>query len=638
MRYPWIIAAAASLALAACDGIEAPTAPSELKPAFAISPAPAGAIIVNDGGADCPAGAVATYSTIGAAVAAAPRFSTIYVCPGSYPEAVTISDILWVFGPQYDRDARFRSGEPEAVVGAAGGGFRIQSDQVSIRGFTIRNVTGAPGIEASGSLLVIWNNIIEDNTLGIRLETVSPYNSSVFANVFRNNNAPGTDSGWAIYSDQGAFATSISSNSFTGHANGPMTFRGPAGSQSRLSISGNQIDNDGVMEFYRITTLGLEANIITNATGDALLIGGGITTANIYYISFLGGAGTAIRIEDDGSGANSGFYIHDNCFVGNAGALDVSAAAYSGGLYGRRNWWGQASGPDVNGSGPGTGQSVADPDGVVDYSSWQTVAPWGCEAADDEGPLTSAVSASINPVAVGASFDLSALVDDATTGGSEIASAEYSVNGGAWMPLVASDGAFSDVSEYVGGSVTAPAQASVETICVRGADDAGNTGAPECLVVAVYDPSAGFVSGGGWIQSGVGSCQLTAGCAPADGKATFGFVARYQKGASVPTGATQFLFAAAGFQFSSTAYDWLVVSGASARFKGTGTVNGSGDYGFLLTATDGQVNGGGGTDLLRLKVWDRATDQVVYDNQAGDADDAAPVTALGGGSVVVHAN
>ena len=42
---------------------------------------------------------------------------------------------------------------------------------------------------------------------------------------------------------------------------------------------------------------------------------------------------------------------------------------------------------------------------------------------------------------------------------------------------------------------------------------------------------------------------------------TFGFVARYHPGASVPSGNTEFQFHAAGLKFKSTSYEWLVVSG-----------------------------------------------------------------------------
>ena len=158
-------------------------------------------------------------------------------------------------------------------------------------------------------------------------------------------------------------------------------------------------------------------------------------------------------------------------------------------------------------------------------------------------------------------------------------------------------------------------------------------GSDEYKYVVVYDPNGSFVTGGGWIQS-------VAGAYPADpglvGKATFGFVSKYKKGMTVPTGETEFQFQVANLHFNSQSYDWLVVAGARAQFKGTGVINGSGNYGFLLTAVDGQVSGGGGADKFRIKIWDRPTGQVVYDNQMGVSDDVDPDTTIGGGSIVIH--
>ena len=81
----------------------------------------------------------------------------------------------------------------------------------------------------------------------------------------------------------------------------------------------------------------------------------------------------------------------------------------------------------------------------------------------------------------------------------------------------------------------------------------------------MYDPSAGFVTGGGRIDSPVNTDYryMRAG-----GRATFGFVAKYQKGATVPVGNTAFQFTAGGLDFTSTSYDWLVVSGSTAQYKG----------------------------------------------------------------------
>jgi PKD domain len=149
--------------------------------------------------------------------------------------------------------------------------------------------------------------------------------------------------------------------------------------------------------------------------------------------------------------------------------------------------------------------------------------------------------------------------------------------------------------------------------------------------VVVYDPSAGFVTGGGWIDSPLGaySADLTL-----TGKANFGFVAKYKKGQSTPDGNTQFQFQAGNLNFHSTSYDWLVVAGANAKFKGVGTINGQGSYNFMITATDGNLLGGGHVDGFRIKIWDAGG--VIYDNQMGQNDDSTSTTNLGGGSIVIH--
>jgi hypothetical protein len=150
----------------------------------------------------------------------------------------------------------------------------------------------------------------------------------------------------------------------------------------------------------------------------------------------------------------------------------------------------------------------------------------------------------------------------------------------------------------------------------------------------VYDPSGGFVTGGGWIWSPAGAY---ADDETLEGKANFGFVAKYKKGANVPDGQTEFVFTAGNLNFHSSSYDWLVVAGAKAMFKGTGTVNGAGNYGFMLSAVDAAQTPSTDVDLFRIKIWDKDSgDDVVYDNQLGDAEDAVPTTAIGGGSIIVH--
>lgn len=141
-------------------------------------------------------------------------------------------------------------------------------------------------------------------------------------------------------------------------------------------------------------------------------------------------------------------------------------------------------------------------------------------------------------------------------------------------------------------------------------------------MVVVYDPSGGFVTGGGWMWSPQGACIA----APAlEGKANFGFVSKYRRGATVPTGQTEFVFETGGLDFHSSSYEWLVVNtaGSSAQFKGSGTINGAGDYKFMLWAGDAAP------DTFRIKIWQEDGDElVIYDNGFSQP--------IEGGSIIVH--
>jgi hypothetical protein len=189
------------------------------------------------------------------------------------------------------------------------------------------------------------------------------------------------------------------------------------------------------------------------------------------------------------------------------------------------------------------------------------------------------------------------------------------------VTFVWDDGTETSVTPTTAGQASATKVYSapgVYGLTLRVADVRGNKTERHFDYVVVYDSNGGFVTGGGWITSPAGAYAANPSLS---GKASFGFVAKYLKGANVPTGNTEFQLHFATFKFQSTDYQWLVVSGAKAQYKGSGTINGAGNYGFLLTATDGQVTGGGGTDKFRIKIWSKASGGVVYDNAMGSSDD-----------------
>ena len=152
-------------------------------------------------------------------------------------------------------------------------------------------------------------------------------------------------------------------------------------------------------------------------------------------------------------------------------------------------------------------------------------------------------------------------------------------------------------------------------------------------MVVVYDPNGGSVTGGGWFDSPAGALVANPSLI---GRANFGFTSRYHSGTNVPDGQTEFQFKAGNLNFHSSSYEWLVVAGAKAQFKGSGTINGSGAYDFMLTVIDGQISGGGGVDKFRIRIWDSNGGGLVYDNKVGGAVNDDPTTVIRGGSIVIH--
>ena len=232
-------------------------------------------------------------------------------------------------------------------------------------------------------------------------------------------------------------------------------------------------------------------------------------------------------------------------------------------------------------------------------------------------PTINSIVVPLDPVPVGTSITTSA--DVTYLGSLSALTAEWTWGDGSTSkPQVSSNFETSHVYNSAG----------IYTIKLTVTDTDGRSETKEALnYVVVYDPQGGFVTGGGWINSPAGAYvsdkTLT-------GKATFGFVSKYEKGAIVPTGKTEFQFNVADLNFHSENYDWLVVADSKAKFKGTGTINGEGNYGFMVSAVDGAV------DKFRMKIWEKESGNTIYDNEMGTGEDSDPSIAISGGSIIVH--
>ena len=244
-------------------------------------------------------------------------------------------------------------------------------------------------------------------------------------------------------------------------------------------------------------------------------------------------------------------------------------------------------------------------------------------------PIINSVSGPAGPVAINTSVTVSAAFSDGATGDTHTC-------GVSWDDGAAPVAGTINAAASTCAASRSYATAGVYQVGFTITDDDGLSATAAFQYVVVYDPSAGFVTGRGRIDSPAGAFTSNPTLV---GPASFGFVSRYRKGETIPTGDTEFTFAVANVAFQSTSYEWLVVAGARAQYKGVGTMNGIAGYGFLLTAIDGQAKGGGGTDRFRVKIWRLADEAVVYDNGLGGSDDldSASPQVIASGAVVINA-
>ncbi len=325
----------------------------------------------------------AAYYTIQSAVNAASAGSTVLVCPGVYPETVTVTKTLTLLGAQHGVDARTRTNTRESNV-VASVGFDIQADNVTVDGFSITD-SGRPGVTLSGAGnhdgVQILNDIIRDHSIGLYFNAGGNHVTVRF-NLFDSNNRPDLNNGMGIYGDNGIDDLVIDQNKFTGHTRAAMFF---SGGQVATAITHNQFVNDGSIILSRVTGARIEGNSITRATSDAIRFISGVDGAKLSCNRIENSAGSALRLV--GANTSTNLHFNNNDLRGNQFGLKLDPGAYTtlgGRLDATNNWWGTATGPDdAQGRNPGgTGDKLNDPDGVVDYVAFR---PDSLPDSDNDG-------------------------------------------------------------------------------------------------------------------------------------------------------------------------------------------------------------------------------------------------------------
>jgi nitrous oxidase accessory protein NosD len=304
------------------------------------------------------------FATIQEGVNAVDPFGTVVVAPGIYNENVTVSGkTVQLHGAQYGIDARDRiiTPVPESVIN---GTVFLQSNKSVIDGFTVQNVVGNPGIFTSPSFSGYWiaNNIVQNNTFGIYINSNGALYSQIKRNVIRNNTQPGAASGNGIYSDQGLSNLIVTENFLTGHdpQNAAGINFGAVTADSNIYIARNFLFQDSSIALANTTNVLISENCLIGIAASAIFFGGGSTLTDIEG-NVIQDNNTGINVTTFfAASENTELRVKSNNIEGNINGLVVQLNSYNGMLDATNNYWGAPDGP--SGIGPGSGDSIINND------------------------------------------------------------------------------------------------------------------------------------------------------------------------------------------------------------------------------------------------------------------------------------
>ncbi|MEV7557650.1 right-handed parallel beta-helix repeat-containing protein [Streptomyces sp. NPDC089795] len=233
----------------------------------------------------------ATYSTIGAAVAAAVAGDTVHVCPGIYNEIVEVNKANLILEGESTLPAncdQFAAPDPavdsviEATSPSGEGIVNLREDGIRFQGFTVQNNQGSTlggyGINTvvGHSGYLITGNVIQGNPAGMYYNTSGATQSQVTRNCIRLNNTgfqsqPAAGNG--IYSDQGLDNALIDNNAFFQNRNGAITLD-KFQNVVRVNIHHNvSHQDDALLNIFRSNDSVVADNQAVGNTGAAVFVG-----------------------------------------------------------------------------------------------------------------------------------------------------------------------------------------------------------------------------------------------------------------------------------------------------------------------------------------------------------------------------
>jgi hypothetical protein len=504
----------------------------------------------------------------------------------------------------------YSSEEPIRILagfGAKGGtGLLIEGNYID--GGPNVNAQFGRGMYVGGTSGIIQDNVIENANYGIQY---MPYDNATAGLIQRNTVSASYIGLYNNFQTKGAAQVTWEQNEVTVAPN-PQT-----GTSASVDFAWT---TPVVFHGIYVNTFGTQGTgdaptaLFQNNTINAANPGG--TTSTVFY---------AVYLNNSAAGATA--ILENNSFTGytvgvartTGGTQDATAAMVTATC----NWWGSSDLATVT-TAAGAADSFipylnsgTDNDPAIGFQPVPGACVPPCEISSVDA------SASSTPVPLGSDATLTATVSPAVAG----VTVEFYLDGVSVGTAITNGDGIATLGPISGLSVHVyKVEAKVGTC------------ASSVAYLPVFDPSASFVTGGGWITSPEGA--LTAD-PNVTGRANFGFVSRYKRGkngfTSEVDGNTEFQFNAGNLNFESTMHESgsLVISGSRATYRGTGTINGQTGFKFMLVAIDGNWNGQSNPDRFRIKI-STTSDVVIYDNELGKDENTEDATILGGGSIVIH--
>ena len=313
----------------------------------AIVAPPAGAVVVGTLSASCPSPA---FTTINAAIAASPAGSTIYVCAGTYPEAVMVTKSVTLLGAQFGVSATTGRTDPsqETTIDAPAGAD-VTYDGAStgtLSGFSLigdgkdaGNNNGIVALQAGQSGFTWTDDIITGTSTGINFRADGPGPTTISADrITANTEAGGTELSNGIFFTTGvANDVTISGNVFGGqgadlNTTGPGSTAGPV-SQNLVVTNNTSVNSANFVVLFLTNDAVVSNNTIewTNpndpAAGTAIYVSGSNSDPTIDGNTISGGDATGIGVNADFYLPSSAVMITNNTIANRLNGVSVAQDA-----------------------------------------------------------------------------------------------------------------------------------------------------------------------------------------------------------------------------------------------------------------------------------------------------------------------